>query len=321
VSETYSAKPFISHDGIDEAGVRAEVRVVTGLGEIDSINPSGNGKAASVKFKVSNTKYTPSGYAPVDSNVMKKIEEAQAGGEPIHFRIETRRKDHIPRTTPIDEVAPPRDMNAARDNIFKSLVAVKLQDETEWTISPHARTRIDEDPRTGGAHSAYDHSLDELKGGSSQPGMTLQAAPKNGFEPAPFITLLPSGEVNPGSMAVSVPLNLYSFIVEYERDHSDALDLEDKQRVLVARVLLSAANALQLGIYAETSKPMERPDLSAGSHTRARALLFEGVRTFFPLTNEIVDDKEKLKEWKDALVEKGLAMWKWSIKEVNALLA
>ena len=307
---TYSTKPFISYDGADENGVRAEVKVVTGYGTVSEIESSKAGKSFKISFAVENTQYFPSGWAPDGSNVLEKIRKAEEGGEPIHFRIETRRKNDIDRTTPIADLTT---LAMAKDSIFKSIAAVKFEGDEEWTISPNAVTRLDEDPvRSGGLYRAYDQPREE----SAAPAQAPRQG--GGLEPPPYVTHLRDGEVNPGSIAASVPLNLLSFVAEWDRDHATdpTAVVGEKKRAAVAKVMLMAANELQLAIW---DGKLEKPDLGAGSHTRARALVFEVTRMYFPLTAEVVDTKESLMAWKDGVVAKALAMWKWSITEVQHL--
>lgn len=312
---TYSRAPFISYDGKDDKGLRAEVKVVVGYGDIFDVEDSDNGKAAKVTFKVENSKWKSSGWAPLDSNIMKKVKEAQDAREPIHFRIETRRKDHVDRSLPMIEVSPPRDSTAARDNTVKSLAAVRLDSEEDWVISPHAKTRLEEDPKSGGGSpSAYDTPLEELQ---PKPSSSHSSAPSySGVEAPPFNTYNNDGSLNLGSVAVSVPANLFAYVTEYERTHK--LEFNDKQRIILSKLMLSAANEIQLGIY--DGEKLTKPDLSLGSHTRARALLFESIRTYFPITSDLLDSKEKMMEWRGNLVEKSLWMWRWSISEVNKII-
>lgn len=316
MTETYSSAPFISLDAVSPTD-RAEVKVVTGYGDIFEIEASDKGKSNNVTFKVANSKYKSNGWVPVGGNVMAKIDEAKAAGVPIHFRIEVRRKDHVDRTLPIAEIAT---LALAKDNVVKSLAAVRLEEDAEWTVSPFAKTRLDEDPRAGGGAggSANDFSPEEL-GIGSKPA----AAPKpsynsknNSFEAAPYATYNFDGTLNYGSAAVAVPSSLFSFVVEYERSNEAVGTLAEKQRVMLAKVLLGAANELQVAVY---DGRLEAPDLSLGSHTRARALMFETIRTFLPLTAEIVAEKETLKAWRDEIVAKSLAMWKWSISEIEKI--
>lgn len=313
MAETYSSRPFISRDGVDSKGVRAEVKVVMGYGNIFDTEPSSAGKSTNVFFKVDNTKYKSNGWAPTDGVVIKKVEEARELGVPIHFRIETHRKKNADRTTPINELS---DLGNAKDNIFKSLAAVKIEGEENWTISQHALTRFDEDPAGDGNISANNQTAEQLGIGRAPEPTASKAPAHRGIEAPPYSTYNNDGSLNVGSMAVAVPLNLYSFVVEYERSHEELGTLTDKQRVVLSRVLLSAANELQLSIYDDK---LDKPDLSAGSHTRARALLFEVIRTFFPLTSETVSDKAQLVAWRNNLVEKSLGMWRWGISEIEKI--
>lgn len=316
--DTYSAKPFISYDGVDENGVRAEVKVVTGYGHVDSIEPSKAGKSFKVAFRVGNSEYLPAGWAPDGSNVLNELRKAEESGEPIHFRIETRRQKHVDRSLPMDQVAPKGDMKAAKENIHKSIAAVMNEGDDDWTISPHAVTRLDEDPRRdgNGIYSAYATPKEQLaaaKGGSNG-----GSAPQySGIEPPPYVTQLSDGRVNPGSIAASVALNLLNFVQEWDREHDELTKVGERRHVVMARAMMAAANELQLKIW---DGELEAPDLGAGSHTRARALVFEVTREHFPLGPDVVASKESLLEWKSSVVEKALAMWKWSIGEVESIL-
>ena len=312
MADTYSSRPFISHDGPDENGFRAEVKVVTGFGHVDNIEKSSAGKSAKVSFAVENTKFKSSGWAPVDDKVMKLVEKAKENGEPIHFRIETRRQDKIPRETPISELD---DLANARDSIHKSLAAVKLADDEDWTISPFAKTNMAEDPSFG-SKSANDFTLEELRelGGSKNASSGNNQPQFRGVEPPPYVTFNSKGDLNPGSMAVAVPLNIYTFLTEYFTEKS--VEVGDKAKFVAVRAVLDVCNKAQLGIY---DGELEAPDLSLGSHTRARALVFESLRIFFLLTVEIVEDSEQLEAWKADTLDKVLKMWKWSMKEVSAL--
>lgn len=317
---TYSSNPFISHDAVSPTD-RAEVKVVTGYGNIFDVELSDKGNSTNVTFKVDNSKFKSNGWAPTGGNVLTKVEEARDAGVPIHFRIEVRRKDHVDRTIPINEIST---LAMAKDNVVKSLAAVKIEGEDEWTISPYAKTRMDEDPRSGSGAggSANDFSAEDLGIGVSKVSANPETGNKgyssknNSFEAPPFATYNYDDTLNVGSAAVAVPSNLYSFVVEYERNNESLGTLTDKNRILLSKVLLAASNELQVEIY---EGKLTKPDLSLGSHTRARALIFETIRTFLPLTSEIVADKAKLKEWKVDIVAKSLAMWKWSIAEVKKI--
>lgn len=308
--DTFSAKPFYSKDGVDDNGQRAEVKIVLGYGVINSSAPSKKGNSTNVSFAVRNTEHFPSGWTR-DEKVLAKVKEAEELNVPIHFRIETRRKDHVDRSLPMSEVAPPRDMAAAKDNTVKSLAAVRLEEDSEWTISKDAVTRLDEDPRSNnGLHSAYDHSPEELKPQTS----SAPKASNNGREPAPYIGRLATGEVNPGSTALLAILGFFNYLLEYERE--EGVEIEKDKRKEMARTLMLIANKLQLDIYKKLEKELKGGvDLTAGSHTRARALIFESIRSFAPITESVLSNDETYKKWQKTIYSASLAMWEWAIEE------
>ena len=93
--DTWSAKPFISRDGFDDDGVRAEVKVIVGVGRIKKIEESDNGKASQVIFSVSNTNFPIKCWVPQDDPTSDAIAKAQENNEPLGFRVEIRRKNTI----------------------------------------------------------------------------------------------------------------------------------------------------------------------------------------------------------------------------------
>lgn len=317
--DTYSSKPFISYDGPDAKGVRAEVKVLMGLGHIDNIKSSDKGgKAANVIFSVENNKYTMSGWAPVDSDIMKIVETARENNEPIHFRIETKRKDHIDRSKPMSDLLPPKDMEAARENTYKSLAAVKRIDDTEWTISEHALTRFDEDP-VGGSNSANNYTLEELRAMSPKPtAPSVNAGPRyfpkfgedSWNEPPAYITWIDRGEnfASPGSNAVSAPINIFLFVAQYAKDHN--LEVSENEKQNMAKAILSVCNMIQTKAY---KGRLEHADMSYASHTRARGLVFEMCRSYYPLTEETFRDEKVRKEWAKNTATTALKIWLWGI--------
>lgn len=313
---TFSAAPFISKDGLDNDGVRAEVKVVIGYGLVHAVTASDKGKSEKVEFIVNNTEYIPSGWTR-DPDVQKKVAQAKETGELIHFRLENRRKDHVDRKIPMIEVAPPRDMNAARDNIVKSLAAVKLDDDENWTISKDAVTRLDEDPTPGGLHSAYANTPEQLAPEKSAPSASARS---NGYEPAPYVGRLNDGSVNPGSVALLAVLGFFNYLLEYERD--EGIEIDKNKRKEIAHTLLLIANKLQVDIYTKKLgiELKNGSDLTAGSHTRARALIFESIRSFAPITEDVLENEESFKKWQKTIYGAAYAMWEWAIDEVDGYL-
>lgn len=318
---TFSRTPFIGKDGPDANGVRAEVKVITGLGNIHETKKSARGNSVNVLFRVDNTPHNPSGWVPADSPVLELVRRAEASGEPIEFRLENRRKDTVDRTLPFSVISPPKDMNAAKENIYKSLAAVRFPDDENWTISKVALTRMEEDPVVGGLHSAYAHTMDELN--QAKAAQTPAATGGGGSltqgnspEGKRWLLHNPDGSTNPGADAVGVPVTLYGFVTEWERDH-DGVTFTEAQRLELARLLLSIANRAQVAIYADREEKLTKADLTLTSHIRARALIFEVIRSISPLTTEVGSDPNVRQEWAKQVFTKVLGMWRWSMAEVD----
>ncbi len=305
---TYSAKPFFSHDGKDDNGIRAEVKVVTGYGDVTSIEDSKGGKSKKVEFAVSNTEFFPSGWTRSPA-LQELAEKAKATGEPIHFRIETRRKDDIDRAKPFSELKTDRGAE-----IVKSLAALKLEGDDEWTISQDAVTRFDEDPKTaGGLVKASDQDIDDLRPAPRAEGSGNSR--NSDYEPAPYVAVW-RGDVNPGSIAVAVPINFLVSLVEYEREKGIEIDKEKRKEIAI--VLMKIANQLQKDIFVKKlDAKYSGVDLTAGSHTRARALIFETVRSFFPVTEAVLEDEDAFKSWQKNVYATAFSMWSWGIDAVD----
>lgn len=305
---TFSAKPFVSKDGKDANGHRAEVKVVVGFGDVSNIETSSAGKSHKTSFAVANTKYQSSGWSR-DERIMSKVREAQESNTPLHFRIETRRKDGIDRETPINELT---NLASAKDSIVKSLAAVKLDSDSDWTISQDAVTRLDEDPVTGGLYSAYNDAPEERQA----PSRAAAAHSAKTVEPAPYIGRLSSGEVNPGGAGLNSLLGFFNYILEFEREEGVAFEKEKRKDI--ALIMLKLANKLQHDIYQK--KLGVEPvgvDITHASHVRARALIFEAVRSFAPLHEELGTDEDALKKWQKTVYMTSYAMWEWAIDELD----
>lgn len=310
---TYSAAPFITYDGIDSDDVRAEVSVVVGYGDVAEVEDSKAGKTKKVSFEVSNTTWRTSGWTR-SPKLQAMIAKAQETNEPIHFRVETRRKDGIDRTRPIKELDSSRGAE-----IVKSLAALKFEGDDAWTVSDDAFTRIDEDPSNGRSVNANQQSLDQLRSTAGASRSENESNGRNGaFEPAPYVAVW-RGEINPGTIGVSVPLTFLSNLMEYERE--SGIEIDKDRRKEIALVLLRIANALQKDIYVKFLKAeYAGVDLTSGSHTRARALLFEAMRSFFPITEEIVSDDAEFKKWQKNLYGTAYSMWVWAIESVDEFI-
>ncbi len=305
---TFSAAPFISFDGADENGNRAEVKVVVGYGDVVSVVDSANGKTKKVEFAVSNTKFNPSGWTR-SPQLQALIAKAQETNEPIHFRLETRRKEGIDRATPIGDLG---GLATAKDSIVKSLAAVKLEGDEDWTLSADAVTRIDEDPNTGGLYNANTQPKAEKPSARNE----NSGNSRNGaFEPAPYVAIW-KDKVNPGTTAVAVPINFLTTLLEHSRQ--TGLTIERDRLKEIALTLMKIANLLQKDIYVKHLQ-VDYPglDLTAGSHTRARALIFETMRSFAPLTENELNDEQAFAKWQKTIYTTAYSIWVWGMESVE----
>lgn len=332
---TYSRRAFVSFDGPDEDGNRAEVLVTTGFGHVSEIKDSKGGRAKNIIFEVENTEHKISGWTP-NQELIEMAEKAQESGDPLSFRTEIIRngktEESKDRTVPIQELRGvgengKADMGTANKNTFKSLAGLseeEIEDGEGWTLSDKALTNPSEDRRarakSSGSerHSANDYSSEELRALNKKSGGQKQSSggpSSRSFESPPYHARNMDGSLNLGSYAVGTPAGLYMFVADYVREHK--IDIGEKEKQRLATVLLRVANDLQVGIY---EGRLKAPDLTLGSHTRARAVMFESIRSFFPITEDVVADKESLVEYKDGLTKKALGFWKWSNKEAEKII-
>lgn len=312
----WTTAPFISHDGADNNGVRAEVKIGMGFTPIKDVEKGE--KATQVEFKNPDSKWSSKGRIPNDSPLLKIIEEAYANSVPLYWRIESIRKSNVDRTKPFDEISPPKNADMARENIYKNLVGVKTEDAAEWTYGPNALTNPAEDPSRGGTFSAFGMDIAELRGANSQSQSSSSAQQyenTNGFfEPPAFKSYLPSGELSPGSHAVAAPLAIYDFLTEQNKNAPQSLD--NKALLKMSERILQLNNRLQLSIYENYQQKPEKVDPSLASHFRAREILFSVVKDDFKTFVEADSD-----EWYKNVYMKSLNKWKWSIKVMNKLLS
>ena len=130
-------KTFVTHDGVDGNGVRAEVYVQSGEGVIKEIKENANG-TADIHFIVENLKFPVHGWIGQDNPVYDVVKKAHQTGEKVEFRIEAQRKANIDRDIPIADLR--ADMKIAREKTIAILASVN------GIVSDEAVTNPEEDP-------------------------------------------------------------------------------------------------------------------------------------------------------------------------------
>lgn len=155
MSSVYENRPynFISFDGVDENGVRAEVLVVVQVGAtIISVN-EGEG-VAQIAFKSSNPKLVRpfKGWVLTEDSIFPYIQEAYKAGRSVNFRLEYQRKAKVDRSIPIKDLR--KTIEEANTN---TRIIVAMVDDH---VSSEAVTNPNEDPKaTGGRYVATDNEI------------------------------------------------------------------------------------------------------------------------------------------------------------------
>lgn len=148
---------FLSHDGVDAQGIRAEVMVQTGTGRIKELvgrgkqNEDGTYRNMEVVFEPDNPHLKRKVYALIDTTgkeLWDYVQTAHKEQRDIAYRIESQRKRGIDRTKKFDDLVHTEEavrILAAIDNVF----------------SHEAKTNPKEDP-SGENPSALDQDVEAL---------------------------------------------------------------------------------------------------------------------------------------------------------------
>lgn len=328
--ERYSAAPIVCLDGPDSNGFRAELHVIKGLGTPKEEMSSESGKSVKYSFKVDNTRFSPGGWVPVDSDIEKEIESAINDSVDIEFRIEKKRNTKLDnlddRKKPFSEI-----LELAKTDkmaTIRNIAGVKRVDKDNWVFSPFAVTNPELDPSSfGGGTSALNLSPEEIKALSSNQQKTPETS--NRYSSKYSSMYKQNGELNAGSFGAGAPLSIMIFLNEYLREHDIKLKSEKVPGV---------SSPAKLGYYASvlTDKAsrvekvidnVEISDLNSHAHSRARALIFEAIR-IIGIKPEILEsrtEEEKketgakvtFNEWADLVEKLALGIWKENLKIIN----
>lgn len=178
-----------SHDGTDETGVRAEVRVEVGNGIVTSIEKKSS--SAQVKFTVEGFKQPVGGWVAINSPAFAEAQKSLDEKSVVSYRIEVQRKPGIDRSIPIDDLR--KDMAEASKNTKRVYAAINDVETDEAVTSPS------EDPNFG---SRYKATGNESAANSSSTG--AQAAPVS--EEAVLASLTALTGLNPTSDIVAAAI-------------------------------------------------------------------------------------------------------------------
>lgn len=148
---------FISYDGADPKGVRAEVKVVVGKGHVEKMALGDNGRMSNVFFHSEGAKFDVAGWVKVDTPMYEKLKASFESGEPVEYRIESQRKPKVDRTLSFKEIT-----DSDKQSVTRVIVRVDdlwsdeaLTDPSEDAPNPRARySAFGQAQAPGGAQTA-----------------------------------------------------------------------------------------------------------------------------------------------------------------------
>lgn len=312
-------RPFVSYDGVDPKGIRAEVIVESHTGTVKAVSELD--KVAKVEFLGDGLNRPPHGYIQIDDPVLDIIKEAKKNKETVNYRIEIIRKKGVDRSIPMSELR--KDLDTARENVTKIIAGVN------GVLTKEAVTNPAEDDSSDGVYKATEMGKQD---GSSKSGgagsatvdpeqalATLQRAVKAGV-PHEVVSVLLASALQAGvapvqAMDVAYPQDTAPEQVQQFRSREEpvfrryntdgTLNLGSSQ--IIAGVSSENFARRILAPLAEVSKDFNalvehyaaivlaisdtiqvaaynktgQPDRMAGSHTRIRGVVYDVIENSF----------------------------------------
>lgn len=328
------ARPFISYDGTDPQGRRAEVVVEVHTGTIKGVEEMD--KVAKITFNGDGLSNPVQGYIQLDDPVLDIIKEAKKTKETVEYRIEIVRKPGIDRSIPMTELR--KDMEVARNNVKKIIAGIN------GTLTKEAVTDPAEDSGGNGVYKATETknapvgspvapqssvspeqalaALDAaIKAGVPHEAISAMVASSilAGVEPQKVLEVAyPQGNNAPNTVHQTRSREEPVFR-RYNTDGT--LNLGSSQviagvssenfarRILapintsenfaetvekIASIVLAIADRIQVEAYGNTGNA----DRMAGSHTRIRGVIYDVIEnTFLPPVLEGNASDEDLFKW------------------------
>lgn len=297
MSDNFYTTAFVSHDFVQNDPVeRAEVFVVLGQGRVVEVNTSNRGDSKQLVIDAGHTDRSgrsiySKGWAPADSEVIKKGEAAHKSGEPIDFRIETFRQKQVDRSLPIDDLR--KGMENARENVYNSMASVKFADEDNWTIGIMRTNPIEDKPRIGGK-GAFDMTPEELgllkpNGGGESSGAVLASKAEPWVNYSKF----------------------YLFLAKQAKENG--VELNEAKLKAGSNGLAKVVTKLQLTIDSD----LEKVDFSRPSYVDAQELVLLVAEGFYPLNDTVFVDKSSLVAWITDIQSQSLNIYEFSVNSTS----
>lgn len=134
------SKPFVSRDGADDRGIRAEVWVETGTGPVTAVEHMDDDSKRNARISISPTYLDRPvfGWVSKVDPVYTKAVAALHNGQEVNYRVESQRKKNTDRSLPIAELR--SDTKIASTSIVRILAGL------DGLLSDEAVTNPAEDP-------------------------------------------------------------------------------------------------------------------------------------------------------------------------------
>lgn len=236
MSDMHINKPFVTHDGVDPKGIRAEVRVYSGYANVTHSKRAKNKTSPMHQFgfEIDSSDYPTNGWInkEKDEKIFNVLQEAYDNQTPVFFRIEAQRKNDVDRIIPIAELM--KDTTSSFDNVFRYIVAVKEADSDDWIIGTSMVTSFKEDS-TGGTFKATDADVGIAANISQSNTQTIIQPVKD-----------KDGNINSNSPAILIPLDLLQTMNNHVFDREKWNEkIHDKIRQSITLKLLNVVGKVQ----------------------------------------------------------------------------
>lgn len=310
MSETrgHMERPFISYDGVDNNGIRAEVKVTKG----EAVVVGREEKTSMITYQFLANKLTKKFHGSVqksDTKMVEILDKAYKEDSVVYIRKESVRHKEINRSIPASEIS--------NDKFHARIAAVKDENgELIFASNGMALTDPAEDKPTG-AVSAREQSAETRGLGSNNASDSSISKFSNSIEMPPYFTSNKDGATNPGSFSVQASASVYYFVAEQLKNAD--IEADRDSIVAVADDILLGADMLQLVAYKKTDREdrLDSADRSLNSHTRARHLIFEEIKLNHPITSDSVEESksrgEKNSSWMRGVLSDAKVVYFWAM--------
>lgn len=283
---------FVSFDGADSDGVRAEVSVSKGRGMVRSIVPHDSVPASNVEIKTEGLKFSQKGWVNNDSPVLRAAQEALDNGTEVEYRLESQRRAKVDRSIPIDDLRLDKENNGT--TIRSILAGINGVYSDEMVTDP------EEDPAPGGRIPARGQNRapqnQPVQGNQNQGNQGLQNASQNipaqgnpGPEGMQWELFNHDRTINVGSYAVQAATGVEFFVHKQMLQAGLALDNPEFDNIIRgwSFALLDMADSIQQYI---TGKEWNR---LKPSHSRVRGVIFDTIETAYPMSAVVGKDADR----------------------------